>query len=83
MIKGIYGYHDALNGFINIFIDNSDKVAVRGFHSAIKTAEAGSLFFSNPTDYSLYKLGNFDTDTGSTTLEPAPVILCRGEKLDV
>lgn len=83
MIKGIYGYHDALNGFINIFIDNTDKVAVRGFSSAIKTAESGSLFYSNPTDYSLYKLGTFDTDTGSITLEPAPVILCRGERNDV
>lgn len=83
MIKGIYGYHDALNGFINIFIDNSDKVATRGFQSAIKSADAGSLFYTNPTDYALYKLGSFDTDTGSITLEPAPVILCRGEIRDV
>ncbi len=83
MIKGIYGYHDALNGFVNMFVENGDKVAVRGFQSAIKAAEPASLFYTNPTDYSLYKLGTFDTDTGSITLEAAPVILCRGEKTDV
>lgn len=83
MLKGIYGYHDALNGFVNMFIENGDRVAARGFQSAIKAAEPASLFYTNPTDYSLYKLGTFDTDTGSITLEPAPVILCRGERNDV
>lgn len=82
MIKGLYAYHDALNGFVNVFLENSDAVAKRGFISAIQYAQEGSLFYTNPTDYSLYKLGNFDLATGEVIVEN-PVIICRGERKDV
>lgn len=82
MMKCIFAYHDALNGFVNIFLDNSDASAKRGFLSALACADVGSLFYSNPTDYSLYRLGMFDMSTGEIVVE-TPVIICKGEKRDV
>lgn len=83
MLFGLYSYHDALNGFMNVFIERSDKIAVRGFQSAMATADVTSLFYSNPTDYCLFKVGVIDLETGKIEPEIAPVLLVRGaEKVE-
>lgn len=82
MIRGLYAYHDALNGFMNVFIDTNDLSAKRGFLSALACADVGSAFYCNPTDYTLYKLGQVDMVTGEVIPE-VPTVLVKGEKSDV
>lgn len=83
MLFGIYSYHDSLNGFMNVFIERSDKIAIRGFQSAMATADVTSLFYSNPTDYALFKVAVIDVETGVITPEIAPVLLVRGAERSV
>lgn len=80
MKKGIYSLHDRLNGFMSISFDDKDELAVRGFIHAIKCAPKDSFFFTSPEDYSLYKIGEFDTDSGQITPLSPPLFLTRGEK---
>lgn len=82
MIYKVYSMHDRLNGYFNIFFDQSDDIAKRGFLHALKTASPGSLFLSNPDDYSLYRLAEFDTESGVISPLPTPEFLIRGEKND-
>lgn len=82
MKLNIYSMHDRLNGYFNIFMDKSDEIAKRGFLATFKDAEKGSLFYSCPEDYSLYKLGEFDVESGVITPLPTPEFLVRGEKND-
>lgn len=70
MKYGIYSINDAVTGFINISIDVNDSSAKRNFGHACKNPD--SLFFSHSSDYSLYKVGVFDTETG--IIESFPVI---------
>lgn len=65
MIYGIYSIRDAKTGFLNITLDQSDAAAIRGFEHATRNAD--SLFFTHPSDYSLFKIGEFNTDTGVIT----------------
>lgn len=82
MIKGVYGLQDRLNGFMSITLDNKDELAMRGFMHAIKCAPKDSFFYTNPDDYSLYKIADFDTDSGQITPLSPPVFLMRGEKVE-
>lgn len=82
MILKFYAMHDRLNGYFNIFMDKSDEIAKRGFISTFKAADVGSLFYSCPEDYSLYRLGEFDTESGKFSPLPTPEFLVRGERND-
>lgn len=80
MKKGIYSLQDRLNGFMSITIDDKDEIAIRGFQHALACAPRDSLFMTNPDDYSLYKIGEFDTDSGQITPIVPPLFLMRGER---
>ena len=77
MKLNVYSMHDRLNGYFNIFMDKSDEIAKRGFLATFKEADKGSLFYSCPEDYSLYRLGEFDTDSGVITALSTPDFLVR------
>lgn len=59
----IYSIRDVYTGFLNPTFEVSDAVARRNFEHAVAAAPE-SLFTSHPDDYSLYRIGEFDTDTG-------------------
>lgn len=60
----------------------SDIAAVRSFSASVKTAQAKQegLLFTNPGDYSLWRIGTFDTENGE--LVPChPELLIRGNEV--
>uniref|UniRef100_A0AAU8AW51 Nonstructural protein n=1 Tax=Dulem virus 134 TaxID=3145611 RepID=A0AAU8AW51_9VIRU len=60
---GVYSIRDVKVGFLNPTFEMSDAVSRRNFSHAVLN-NTDSLFFSHPEDYSLYKIGTFDTETG-------------------
>lgn len=70
---GIYSVRDEANGYVGPQIFPNDYAATRSFHSAVKNDSGINAF---PADFSLYKLGDFDTDVGiyATTNPPVKII---------
>lgn len=64
MKYGIYSMRDKHVGFTEPRIFMNDKVAVRNFAAAVNNSPAGSDLGFAPGDFDLYKLGEFDMDTG-------------------
>lgn len=79
MVYGIFSMKDDLNGFMNIFHEVSSDVAKRGFLHSLAVADPHSLFYSHPQDYSLYRLGDFDSDSGLITVYPTPEFIVGGQ----
>lgn len=79
MKYSIYSMKDKCNGFMNLLMDINDETAVRGFLHSLKSQPSTSLFYAHPEDYSLYAIGNFDTDSGELNVFPTPQWLCTGE----
>lgn len=67
MKLGIYSMRDRLTGFLQPTFDLNDAVALRNFEAAILQVRPGNLLHTNPEDYALYKLGDFDSDSGVLT----------------
>lgn len=61
----IYSIRDAKVGFMTPTLDQNDAAAARNFEHAILNAD--SLMNSHPADYSLYRIGDFDTESGAIT----------------
>lgn len=69
MIYSIYSIQDALTGFGAPALQNNDAAAYRSFAEIYKD-------IYQPQDYSLWKLGSFNTETGELNPE-IPSIVCR------
>lgn len=69
MVISIYSVQDALNGFGPLSLQNNDAAAYRSFAEVFKDVYS-------PSDYSLWKIGSFDTNTGEIITE-VPTVICR------
>lgn len=79
----LYSIRDLKTGFLPPFTDKNDETAIRGFVYALN--KPGTLEYSNIQDYDLFKVGQFDSETGY--LEPitpdliySGASILRGEK---
>jgi len=43
--------------------------------------EPDTLFYKHPTDFSLFELGQYDTETGTFVLSKAPEYICQLQEL--
>jgi hypothetical protein len=77
MIYNIYAMRDELTGFLPPTYDINDAVAMRNFRVAILRS-SDSIHYM-PSDYSLYRLGLYDSDTGRLIVDEVPTFLMRGE----
>lgn len=77
---GVYSIRDARTGFLSPTLEQSDPVALRNFEHAI-VRSGDSLFVSHPEDYHLYKLGEFDSDTGSIECLVPPALLASASSV--
>lgn len=68
----VFSIRDVKTGFLTPTVEVNASVAVRNFEHAVLRNE-DSLFFSHPDDYSLFCLGDFDTDTGAILPSSPPV----------
>lgn len=65
MIFNIYAVRDELLGFGAPVIRDNDAVAVRAFDNDVNFDN--SPYAKHPNDYSLFHIGEFDTDSGDIT----------------
>lgn len=62
----VYCVRDELSGFMTPTLDQSDAIAVRNFSMACDSARRdSSLMAWKPSDYSLYRIAVFDSDSGA------------------
>ena len=66
MMNKMYSIKDELNGFTPSIPFPSDEVAKRYFR---EIKENNITIKTTPQDFSLWKTGEFDTETGETTNE--------------
>lgn len=76
MIFGVYSLRDVKTGFCNPTFDANDSVATRNFFHAIDQSK--SIMRFAPEDFDLYKLADFDTDTGIITSLLQPMLIAQG-----
>lgn len=77
MILSVYAMRDALSGFLTPTFEVNDQVAERNFVHAVSNAGLDSILSSHFDQFSLYRLGTLDTDSGALTSE-LPVFLLSG-----
>lgn len=62
MIKKLYSILDVNLGFGMPLVQDNDAVAMRNFENAC--SDKSSVFSTHSSDFSLWLVGTFDTDTG-------------------
>lgn len=77
----IYSIRDSYTGFMTPVIEINDQAAKRNFDHAVH--QDGSLMNSHPQDYDLYRIGEFDADSGVIVPEIPPVVICAASSLEV
>lgn len=79
MKASLYSIKDNIsNTFGRIMEQNNNPEAIRSFTDIVGNPE--STVSKHPKDYTLYKLGEFDTETGIiTTSKSIPTELANGE----
>lgn len=70
---GIYAIRDVKVGFQSISVQPNDAAAVRGFESTVINSD--SVLFTHSEDFSLFKLGEFDADSGRISALDLPIQL--------
>lgn len=74
MITGIYAIKDAKSTFMPCTVDVNDATAVRNFEHAVRQPD--SLLASHPNDFALFKLGEYDNESGVISPLFPPKLLC-------
>lgn len=70
MIYGVYAIKDAKTSFMPCNVDYNDASAIRNFEHAVMAPD--SLMRSHPADYTLYRLGSYNTESGIIVSEANP-----------
>lgn len=79
MIFNVYSIRDELSGFMTPVLEANDAIAMRSFRHACDLQPDSSLMSWKPTDYTLFRIATFDSESGVITpISPAELI-CRGE----
>lgn len=70
---GLYSIRDVKSSYMQVLTDHNDATAIRGFKQAVMVPD--SLMALHPTDFALYRVGQFDADTGEI-IACTPELLC-------
>lgn len=73
----VYAVRDVHVGFNAPMTDINDQTAIRGFAYAINNSGADIMNFM-PKDYDLYKLAEFDSETGRIEPLDVPQLVVTG-----
>lgn len=74
MKYGLYSVLDRKTGFLPVNADQNDQSARRNFEHAIQQP---GILNTHSEDFVLYKVGEFDNETGDVT-HLIPTIICEG-----
>lgn len=76
MILGVYAVKDGRAGFLTPQFEVNDAVAMRNFRNAAMVTD--SVFKNFAVDFALYKIGEFDVNSGH--IEPCtPEVVVDGQ----
>lgn len=78
MVYFIYSMRDKHTGFVSPTFDLNDQTASRNFSMALSKSE-GVLGFA-PSDFDLYCIGTWDTDSGVITPVSLPRLVKTGSE---
>lgn len=74
MLTGIYAIKDAKSTFMPCTVDVNDATAVRNFEHAVRQPD--SILASHPNDFALFKVGEYDNESGVIAPVFPPKLLC-------
>ncbi len=77
MKLSIYAMRDQRTGYLQPTFEQNDASAVRNFEHALMNTD--SLINSHTEDFSVYRLGEYDTCTGVIKPEKSPVLVLDGK----
>ncbi len=77
MKMNLYVIRDQRTSFMTPSVDFNDQSAVRNFEHAV--LQKDSLFNTHAEDYSLYRIGQYDNESGRITPEEFPVLILDGK----
>lgn len=75
MKYGLYSILDHKTGFLPVNADQNDQSARRNFEHAIQQP---GILNTHAEDFELYKVGEFDNETGILTPLPVKELICEG-----
>lgn len=79
MIKKLYSINDKLTGYLSPMIDIDDFTATRNFEFACKNNDMMNF---RPSDYSLYSIGEFNSDSGELIANIPPKFIVSGSDFE-
>lgn len=80
MIYRVYSIRDRLTGFMSPVLEQSDPVAMRNFSMAIDAQRRDSSVMAfKPSDFSLYHIADFDSESGVMSAVIPPELVCSGD----
>lgn len=79
MNYSLYSIKDNKVGFLSLMQDVNDATAMRNFAFAINSSTG--MYSYAPGDFSLYRFGTFDTETGKFDILPVPELIVDGYSL--
>lgn len=79
MLYNVYSVRDVHTGFLSPTYEVNDNAAKRNFAHAVNQPD--SLLYSHAKDYSLYFVGQYDTDTGNLVPASPVRVVCEASSL--
>lgn len=76
MIYGVYSIRDSKTGFMTPAVDVNDDAAARNFYHSVSVSEG--ILFTHASDFDLYKVGTFDSDSGLISPFSPVVMIAQG-----
>lgn len=75
----VYSIRDIKTGFLSPTFEINDAVAVRNFSHAVQ--QSGSVLFTHASDFQLFHIGTFDSDSGKLMPLELPILIAEGKDL--
>lgn len=79
MIKNVYAIRDEKVGFLMPILEENNEVSIRNFKYTLD--DRNNICNFAKSDFNLYYLGMFNTDTGLFTQDEIPKLICSGGSL--
>lgn len=84
MIYRVYSIRDRFSDFMPPVLEQSDPIAMRNFEMAVSAQKRDtSIMAFRPSDFSLYHIADFDSDSGVLSAVVPPEIICSGDSFEV
>lgn len=82
MLLRLYSVRDVLSGFMTPVLEQNDAIAMRNFQMACDSFRPDTTLMTwRPSDYSLYCIASFDTDSGVISPFTPIELVCSGDSL--